>query len=566
MDPFKTLILGTPPSRTFTGDATGLLTAANNLSDVADGATALTNLGAAPATFVTETTGALAAKSARPYVQSDGATTNRASGIFVPGARGNLAGFPGPVTWAGYVPVPTSNPSANIYINASSDANNTTPPTRNYAFSSMITSAGVFRVDQQGAVAGSDFRRLEYPGFRAAYSGRRVLIEIAWPEGDSTTDPTVYADGEDITSEFALTTGGTPPNWLDANLVGTFHMTGFNWPAGRAPLGAFGFGAFTAAERAEFVRTGLPPGWWMRGGSAVDLHGVGNALSFGADDADSGGLTQSFQATLSRESGARTGGAGSWYNRITATNTFPSGRLAITAGRVGDRVFVRFWARRNGAHNRVQAALGNSATGADQSNLLTFTLTNDWQMFEGSLTANGVYNQIKLGRLGGGGTDPGVGDYTDIDDVQIKLLGAITHPAPIRDTLIVADATDIGNVPGRIVGGNVVSADAPQTVPLSLDFNYTGSSINLLGGVILPAGTIWEVVSITGESNASVNLSLGTSTGGTQIVNAFGVTAAPFRIGTFASQLINATAATGLWLTGSGNVAGRINVQLRKVK
>jgi hypothetical protein len=45
MDPFKTLVIGTPPSRTFTGDATGLLTAANNLSDVADGATARTSLG-----------------------------------------------------------------------------------------------------------------------------------------------------------------------------------------------------------------------------------------------------------------------------------------------------------------------------------------------------------------------------------------------------------------------------------------------------------------------------------------------------------------------------------------
>lgn len=46
MDPFKTLIIGTPPSRTYTGDATGLLTAANNLSDVADAQTALNNLGA----------------------------------------------------------------------------------------------------------------------------------------------------------------------------------------------------------------------------------------------------------------------------------------------------------------------------------------------------------------------------------------------------------------------------------------------------------------------------------------------------------------------------------------
>ena len=44
MDPFKTLIIGTPPSRTYTGSAVGLLTAANNLSDVADAQTSLNNL------------------------------------------------------------------------------------------------------------------------------------------------------------------------------------------------------------------------------------------------------------------------------------------------------------------------------------------------------------------------------------------------------------------------------------------------------------------------------------------------------------------------------------------
>lgn len=53
MDPFKTLIIGTPPSRTYTGSATGLLTSANNLSDVADGATAFTNIKQAASTSAT---------------------------------------------------------------------------------------------------------------------------------------------------------------------------------------------------------------------------------------------------------------------------------------------------------------------------------------------------------------------------------------------------------------------------------------------------------------------------------------------------------------------------------
>jgi len=150
-------------------------------------------------------------------------------------------------------------------------------------------------------------------------------------------------------------------------------------------------------------------------------------------------------------------------------------------------------------------------------------------------------------------------------DFTITQDGAITHPAHLRDTLMSADATTLGNVPSRIVGGSVVSTEAPVPVPLTIDYAYTGSSINLLGGVVLPAGTVWEVVSVSGTSNASVNLSIGTSTGGTQIVNAQAITAAPFRVGTYASQIINATAATGLWLTASGNVSGRISIQLRKV-
>jgi hypothetical protein len=516
--------------------AAGGLTAANNLSDVASAGSARANL---EVISERETNERLAAKSPSAYVQSDGATTNRASSIAVPGARGNLAAFPGPVTAWALVDVPTANPPTNqdAYLFSVSSGAAAFPWTFANSLYARIFSTDILEIVALGAtISPSDSRRYEYAGFRAAYSGRRVLLEIAWPQGDSTTNPVIYADGVDITSNFTLTTAGTPPNWLDANLVSTFHLTGFNWPAGRSPLGAFGFGAFTAAERAEFVRTGLPPAWWMRGGSAVALN-TNTFTSAGAETftgAAIGGFDQAVNTTgdmLVWARNTRNVLAGQRYwAKYTATNN--AGTLPLLSLRVPGGA---------AASAEVQVVAG-----ANYIEILT------------TATVSGIAPVFR--------TPSAVAADYAISGFEWGVLGAITHPAPLRDTLIVADATDIGNVPGRIVGGNVVSADAPQTIPLSLDFNYTGSSINLLGGVILPAGTIWEVVSVTGESNASVNLSLGTSTGGTQIVNAQAVTAAPFRIGTFASQLINATAATGLWLTGSGNVAGRINVQLRKVK
>jgi hypothetical protein len=493
-----------------------------------------------------ETNERLAAKSSRPYVQSDGATANRASGIFVPGARGNLAAFPGPVTWAGLIRFPTVAELAGAnrdLLGATSNVTGSVPARDiawSFAFIAVTTGSVIIR--QNGATVATDNNRYTSgTDFLGVWGGKLAAVTITLQAGQ---DPVVYIDNE-LQAWTPAVGAGTPPGWLPASMANTFHVCGYLATAGRAPLGAFGFGAFTAAERAEFVRTGLPPAWWMRGGSAASANAVA---------AVNGASTRVFSTFSAIGTNGFTAG----------TNTESTVRLAgwLIAVRGGDRLRVIYdYAILSGPGGAQSLRLNESQSSATSKSNSVTPAVGTAQVAEITANESGTFF-LSWGASGNGTTATEI----EVTNVKIIRLGAITHPAPIRDTLMVADATDLGNVPGRIVGGNVVSADAPQTVPLSLEFNYTGSSINLLGGVILPAGTIWEVVSVTGESDASVNLSLGTATSGTQIVNAQAVTAAPFRIGTFASQLINATSATGLWLTGSGNVAGRINVQLRKVK
>src|SRR5690606_17292462 len=78
---------------------------------------------------------------------------------------------------------------------------------------------------------------------------------------------------------FTFSTAGTPPNWLDANLVSAYYLTGYNWPAGRKPHVLYGLGALSATEAQEWTagRSDLP-GWMMHPGSAVgSITGANNA-------------------------------------------------------------------------------------------------------------------------------------------------------------------------------------------------------------------------------------------------------------------------------------------------
>jgi hypothetical protein len=252
----------------------------------------------------------------------------------------------------------------------------------------------------------------------------------------------------------------------------------------------------------------------MRGGSAVEQIGTGLGHSFGAGDANNTTATGSLSATVTAEAGARTGGAGSFFIRgtSTATNyTLRVGRANLLYPSSGF-LRVRFWARCS-VNRSAQLSAADWVTNTASAEQ-TISVTTDWQLFEAnlivrsSLANGGIYLRIPSG---------GSGDLLDIDDLQVFFNGAITHPAPLRDTLINADATGIGNVPGRIVGGNVVSEEPRTLRTINATTLLTGNN-QLFGGPVFTANNTVRLArwSIDNRSGGTRVVSLGSASAGTQ--------------------------------------------------
>ncbi len=253
-DLYKTLLISRP--QVLSSGGSGLLVAANNLSDVADVTTARTNLGAASALTVGTLPSTLAS---RGYVYSDGSTSNRAQ-IQTPGTRGNLAGAP-VASWVGWVDVPSSTPTTEATVFAIQP--NTTVPLQATSIACRFTTTGNFDVIATGATSG-DNRRYAWSSFRSTYSGQRIWLEVRLTKG--TGNPVIRVNGTDVSASFSTTTSN-PPEWLDSSLVATNHLTGYNWPAGPAPLGQWLNAHLTDTESETWRTTGRPPAWVAAGGT-----------------------------------------------------------------------------------------------------------------------------------------------------------------------------------------------------------------------------------------------------------------------------------------------------------
>lgn len=243
MDPFKTLLLDNP--QTTTADGGDLLLASNNLSDVDSVETSRDNLNVLSA----GESGSLSSMGGEGFSVSDGSTSNRAERAQY-GTVGAIAGLP--ATFVSEFVVPTSNPAANTFLRYTGST--ATPASTTVARSGYVTlnTAGALQVSEVGATS-SDFRVLTYSAFRSTYSGQAVRLSVSFSNGNSTTAPTIYLNGVDITASFSSATSGTPPNWMDASLDTTYFLSGFNWPAGRAPYSRVIVGALSAAEAAAYT-------------------------------------------------------------------------------------------------------------------------------------------------------------------------------------------------------------------------------------------------------------------------------------------------------------------------
>jgi hypothetical protein len=541
-------VLYPPPTPTAGG-----LEAANNLSDVASAASARVNLEVLSAA---ETRERLAARAPRARMASDGATTNRAL-IAQFGAHQNVAGQA--VTFVIPFTVPTANPSTTVFLGfmgATATPNPTVQVDLN-AFSVVITSAGALLITQTGTENPGRIQ-VNYAGFRAAFSGQKGVLAVRFPEGDSTTNPVITWNGADITSSFSLTTAGTPTNWMDANLVTTNFLSGFNWPASDDAPVAYLLNYDVGADEALRLSRGEPfRGVDLRGGSMATRVPSGTGFSFGATDGTATGVADTFNAAASNETATRTGGAGTYVTRLTRTGTsgdMKSSEVLAIIGR--SRVLIAGWMRKSAGAtvSQVRVDLRQPTAGNAASSNLIVNPAEAWTFFSGVVEVN-----TPLATRWGFAFQNGAnGEWIEVDDLYISVLGLLD--APILQPCNATDDATRQGMSRRMLGMSTVTEDqgaGPMPISVRSQAFTAATSVQILGGALTNKKA--RVVSVRGNSSASTTISLGTSSGGTQIVNAQAVNG-DFDISTFASRILASGAS--LWVTFADNTTADLKITI----
>lgn len=431
----------------------------------------------------------------RGHAISDGVTPNRAE-ILIPGAIGAVAGLP--MSFIAEVDVSTSNPSVSTNLaslcTSVGDSNSQTN-----SFEVRLTSAGALGIIAHGASNPADYRQLLYAGFRAAYSGQRGRLEVKFTEGDSTTDPVILWNGVDITSSFTLTTAGTPPNWMDASLVSTYFLAGYNWPAGRVPYVRAIIGALSSTESATWGTTGELPAWATFAGSAV------NRLTNG--DSEAGVIGGSaFNVTASQSSASPY--AGSFATRLLQTSGTNLYTLTGTGLVFGRSYRLKGFARGDGT---VAPKISRQTSGQVY---WTGSPSTSWQPFDLTIVGSFGVGTLAEGqsiqlRIDTGGTD-GV-SWVEFDSMEFIELGPLDAHS-YQPALATYDR--FGRMSRRLLGFTPVSSRDTVTI---IGNTATNGNEQLLGGAILSSAndiTIDQLEQATATGTPTTTV--GSASGGAQ--------------------------------------------------
>jgi hypothetical protein len=472
----------------------------------------------------------LAARAPRARMASDGATSNRAL-IAQFGAHQNVAGQA--VT---FVTSPFTAPASGSPVFFSL----TSAPGNPFGVSATGLMArydsGNFEVIQYTGFS-SSFRRRIIVGFQAAQAGRTGVLVVRFTEGNSTTAPVIYWLG--VERATTQNTAGTPPNWMDSGMSTSTFQSAFGWPASDDAPVAYLLNYDVGADEALRLSRGEP----FRG---VDL--LGGTQAYGITD-----LARNGDFTDAGTDWSVVGGGAS----SVATG---AGQLEIVSDGAG-------WG----------ATLGSSfVTAAPVANQLyeweidVSTITGAWSLLVGGsnqfifagMTTTG--KRIGQFRFAPGGSFPlrlttsGAGGTIAISRARFRKVGLLD--APILQPCNATDDATRQGMSRRMLGMSTVTEDnGAGPMPISVrsqDFT-AATSVQILGGALTNKKA--RVVSVRGNSSASTTISLGTSSGGTQIVNAQSVNG-DFDISTFASRILASGAS--LWVTFADNTTADLKITI----
>lgn len=418
------------------------------------------------------------------YVQCDGATSNRAAGIYGPfdasiNRRGWIAGAAA-VTWLfPRVPVPTSNPADAYFLwfaGGTATPNSDTTANPNAIHIALGVSGSLF-IRRAGATS-SDVRTHAWAGFRAAYSGQEPSIEIRVTSANSLL---VKVDGVDVSSNFVETTGGSEPGYLDSTLNPVWHINANRWPSGIPALCIPILGTLTDAEAEAWRTTGRLPAWVARGGAV-----------------------RRFVSDFSSSTGWVLGG----------TSTISGGKLNLGEG----------------INGQTAMSVASNFTVFNTGDKCSFTVTVD-SITAGSVsywnglayvpfaTAPGTYT-VEFTWVASYVAGPilrAVGGTAVLDDYAGTVLGALTVPV-VQPCLVLGDGTHIGDNQGRLLGCLPVTDEQRGRLVIR---THTSSAqdVQAFGGPVFLEANRSRMDSICGVQNSggALNIQIGSTSGGSDI-------------------------------------------------
>jgi hypothetical protein len=358
-----------------------------------------------------------------PWLYIDGVTTSRAAGVFALGTRGNIAGVP-TASWVGWVDVPTTNPASSAWVSSIQSNTSGFFPANNIGISFASNGALLVNAD----AGGGNYRNYQWLGFRAAYSGQRIWLEVRLTQG--TSNPVIRVNGVDISSTFIVVTGGTPPPWLDSSVVATFCLNGFNWPAGPAPRGCWINAQLTDVESDDWRLRGVIPPWVRSGGSAKLA--VNSDFSAGSDgwSPANGTVTGNVDSI---------GGVNDTLEINAAGGTSAAAVVAhglLVKG--GDKARVRFDVYRPSS-NTVGTFIGLRNSGSAISDQAVQPLADTWTSYDLVMTwpqTNDPGLQFRLSVSPSSGGTLGTADKFYLKNVKVSPLGALILPEVTPDNVL----------------------------------------------------------------------------------------------------------------------------------
>lgn len=381
---------------------------------------------------------------------------------------------------------------------------------------------------------------------------------------NSSGSPTLYVDGHLVTSVGTAGSSGTVPSWQDT-ITSTYFILGYansgNVLIGDLKSASLYNLALSAADVLEIHELGGAVPERYKYGSQNDVVSSGSALKYGAADSNNGTLATvaggSGGITFSALSGARTGGAGAYYEHLVANGTNSFQYL------VGDGVSATSFLRRTAQAFRYSLwartvvgtpalGFGNTSTGTSNE----IAITSSWQLYTGTAYAvTSAYPGTTVIKFNGTSV---VGDEIDLDDMQIWPLGAVVHLA-----LDDGYGYQLRDQSTNGLHATMTTTGVSHILPSSEVHHIRGTTSTsgnqqMYGQALIPSAA--QILRARAKSSTGTpTISLGTASGGTQIVGNATLSTA-WQALTLTSNSLITTADTSVWV--ASNTTATISVDI----